>query len=170
MKDPTDPDLSGTFPFGGDEMGVTAEANFVFEENVAYVTAEEFGGQKVQSGYVGEGAVAGAILRSWDKDMLSAVHPNTVASSRLIRMRQTVSGSGSRRAGTFIDTIKLLFVPEDRQNHPFVVLYAAAPEFERAAKLRLANRKEMGLAILFVGQPDSLGRIYDSGQRSEITL
>ena len=165
--DPTN--LAIAYPHGGIGIGVIRNI-LVKQASVSYsVTAEEFGKETVDMVYGGETWVLGAVLRSYDKDAIQKLFPNT---SLGVSGQRVISHPGATREGHLLSsrTVKLLFSPDDTTNHPMVLLHKAAPLVEETAEFNLSLAQELGLAIMFVGLRDASNRVIAIGIGSDLTL
>lgn len=135
--------------------------------------AEEFGAF-VDSFYVGEQAELRAIVRYPDADMINTAAPRAVASgSSGIRWLFRPGGTTQNtRAGTsmFSRGGLLLFAPKAATAHPMILLRNALPMLAEDAELRMSLNDEYGLAVRFLGVPDSSGRVYECAQRANIAI
>lgn len=170
VKTPTN--LSAAFPYGGTELGVVRDMAFQVGHKTDLPEAEEF---KAIAAVLnsGESPVFACVLRSWDNDMISTVWHNIQTSTHgQVGMVGKVSGSGITRAGANLTSrgIKLLFAPQADDIHPSILIYNAVPMLAESSELQLSIGREMGLALIFRGLPDSTGRTFVVDQRSNLTL
>ena len=186
--DPTDIGDTAEFPYGGTALGITRGAEFRFGIKSSIVTAEEWGGQAVESVYGGEVAVFAFVLREFDNDAISNIFPNTSAGSvsgdRVIE--GAVSGAGVNRAGYLLSNkaVKLLFAPQvDKttttpgsstfipyDEQPMVLIRKAIPMVEETAMLQLSLAQEIGIGVVFQAIPDANEKLYVVGKRGDISL
>jgi hypothetical protein len=158
-------DLTGTFPYGGTALGLTARAAFRPKALYSPITAEEHGGLVVDGLYCGEQAMLTCFLRGWDSDAIATCFPNTsiggVTGRRYIRYEPGVSGQN--RAGYRLSNlaIKLFLSPEAGQYAPGVLIYSAVPQWDEGAEIALRDTQEATLPIVFLCLPSTAGRCYE---------
>lgn len=172
---PTDLGLTTGDPpaYGGTLLGTVRDISFRPQIQYRDIWAEEFG-SIVDRIYCGEKAILRAVLRHDDADMITQVAARSVASgSSGIRWLFRPGGTtANTRAGTslFANAGRLLFAARARTAHPFLLLRNAIPLIDEAAELQMQTGLEYGLAVAFLGTPDSSGRVYDAGRRANIAL
>lgn len=151
--DPTDGDLTGTWPFGGTGLGAVKGVMLDNElkEPVA-VTAEEWGGPPVEFPQPGEAWVLAAFLRGADEDAVGMLFPNT--STGATSGRTKIELGGARQAGRRMTdlAVKLVFTPDDTKNARAVCLYSAVP-MQDAQEYLMQRGKEFGLPVVFKATP-----------------
>ena len=185
---PTDISDTAQFPYGGTALGVTRGAEFRFGIKSAIVTAEEWGGQPVETVYGGEVAIFAFVLREFDNDAIATVFPNTsVGSTSGDRVIEgAVIGAGVNRAGYLMSnqSVSLLFAPQVEKTtatpgsstyipydeQPMVLVRVAIPMLEETATLQLSLAQEIGMPVVFQGIPDANGKVYEIGKRGDLTL
>ena len=148
--------VPGTLSFGGVVMGLLRD--MVFDPHPIYrnIYAEEWG-VNVDSVYCGDRPIFRGFLRYPDANAMSSI---PAAGAFSFAYNQTTSRPGtvqSGRAGV------MLFTPTAATVHPGVKLYNAIPMIDDAASLQLSMGEEYGLAVSFMGTPDSSGRVYACG-------
>lgn len=170
--DPTN--LALAFPHGGTAIGLTRDAECRFGIKTSLVTAEEWGGAPIEGFYTGEVAVFAFVFRSLDNDGMAAIFPNTATGSATgnIVIEGRTSGAGVDRAGTALSTkaVKLLFSPKAVDRQPMVLLRNAIPLVEETTMLQMSISEEVGIGVVFQALPDSSGKLYDVGERNDLTL
>ena len=173
--------LSAAFPHGGKELGLCRTANFTFGVKYAPIRAEEFGGATVEYLYLTESAIFSAVLRDYDDDMVSAMFMNGTRGFTTAGAKNTQSGApviqssvtGSVKPGESLDTIKtgrLLFVPDDVDNHEFLIMYKAVPMVSEASEMRMTAADWAEIGVMFHAVPDSAGKLYQFGRKTDISL
>lgn len=166
VTDPTDSDFTGTFPFGGTELGWSVSVTLRRVTEEFSILAEEFGSVPVEVLEAGEFWLAGAYLRTWDPDAIEALGNNTRTGTRtaLPVLQLSHNLSGGRRAGQRVSdrAIKLLFYPDDVYRAQGWVMYTAAPLFDVASPFQFDAEEELGPRVLFVGLPS--GSDLDVGE------
>jgi hypothetical protein len=182
VADPTN--LSVPFPYGGTALGLARDVEFVPNVQVKTVTAEEWGGNVVESYYCGEHATLTAVLRHWDGDAMEAVYPGIASGSSGTNLlvytpaASVASGaaSGATKAGTSLASLSciLLAVPyahgEVQTKLPALIIYRAVPALDQAQRLQYAIGEEWGLAVAWQCTPDSSGRVYKMGKIGDLSL
>ena len=168
----TPTNLLADFPHGGTAIGEVRDAELRWGIRTRLITAEEYGGQVVESIYTGESAVLACVLRGFDDDALSAIWPTSAAGSTGHRLLKQDVVTNEKRPGSFMSSraVKLCFSPRAVDQHRFVVLFRAIPMVEETARLQLRLDEEVGLAVMFRGLPASDGRVYECGLRKDVTL
>lgn len=165
--------LLTAYPHGGSALGLMRDIDIRLGVQKSDVTAEEWGGVVVDSVYLGESIVLAAVLRSFDPDALNIIHPNTSlgAVTKARKVKGHVAGSGINRAGLLLSTRagKLVVSPRDPDDSPMLVLYNAIPVIDADALLSYCFSKELGVLVAFIGTPDSAGKVYEWGQRKDLT-
>ena len=173
--------LSAAFPHGGHEMGTCRSATFLFGIRYSPIVAEEFGGASVEYVYMSESAVFSAVLRDYADDMVSNMFLNGDRGFTTAGVKNSESGmpaikssvAGTVRPGSSLDTVKtgkLLFVPDDVDNHEFLVMYKAVPMIHEASEMRLTAADWAEIGVVFHAVPDSAGKLYQFGRKSDISL
>lgn len=148
--------VRGTLSFNGTVLGLLRD--MVFEPNPTSrrIYAEEWG-TNVDAVYTGDRPMFKGVLRYPDADAMSLIPP---AAAFSFAYNQTTSRPGallSTRAGV------LLFTPTASTAHPGIKLYNALPMIDEAAAIQNSLGEEYGLAVAFLGTPDSQGRVYACG-------
>lgn len=162
--------LTSAYPGGGTGLGIVQDIELHLEQPYKMVMAEEFGGQAVEGTIAREGCVLGAIIRSWDKDALQRLFPNTTLGSTT--QKRKVAAPGSIRPGEKLSdrSVVLVFWPDDTDRHPFFVMRRALPCVKETADVALRIDQEYGIPVLFVGIQDTSQRLYDWGLAHDITM
>lgn len=163
-------DLSTAFPHGGTALGIVRDLAFRPNLKQRRVTAEEFGGEIVETIIGGESCVLACVLRGMDNDAVTKAFLNTSAGSS--SGDRTIQYPGSSRAGTLGSSrsFKLLFSPRDTTNHHGLILYNAIPLVAESAELQLAIGQEMGIAVVFVAYRTSTPNLYQIAKLADMTL
>ena len=164
-------DLTTAYPYGGTELGSTRSHIWRPEIRHKDITAEEFGGEKVQKHFMGESGVFSAVMRDMDDDMLPLVFRNTSTGTTTGHI--LVEGSGANRAGFNASStaIKLLIAPKDAaDDDPFLTLYSAVPFIPENAESLFHAQREFGIPIMFESERASNGRKFRLGRRKDIPL
>lgn len=131
--------------------------DMVFEPHPTWrkVYAEEWA-TDVDIIYGGDRPIFRGVLRYPDTDAIATIPP---AGGFSFSYNQGTSRPGTpqaSRAGV------LLFTPS-ASVHPGVKMYAAIPMLDEAAAIQQSLGEEYGLAVVFMGTPDSSGRVYACG-------
>jgi hypothetical protein len=167
-------DLSLAYPYGGTVLGVVRAIEIDLGQRVRMVVDEGGGGGHVQGIRLGQASALHAVLRSWDKDMVSALFPNTTVVEGLPLQLNQEFGSGVQPPGVFATdvsaTVKLLFAPTAPLHHEGFLLYRAFPHAQEAARMQASLTKEIGVAVSFMGLPDDSTRRHAVGFLERMTL
>lgn len=162
--------LLTSYPGSGTGLGIVQDIIITLEQPYKSIQAEEFGGQTVEGMISREGCVLGAILRSWDRDALAKLFPNTTVTST--SERRKISAPGSVRPGEKLSdrSCVLVFWPDDTDRHPFFVMRRALPCIKETADISMRMDQEYGIPVIFFGIQDTSSRLYDFGPKESITL
>jgi hypothetical protein len=162
--------LTAAYPGGGTELGIVQDIVLTIEQPYKFIEAEEFGGQRVEAVVTREGCALGAVLRAWDKDALNRVFPNTALGA--VTGKRKVSAPGTIRPGEKLSdrSVVLVFWPDDRDRHPFFVMWRALPAIQETSDIQLKLNEEFGLPVMFFGIQDTSGRLYTMGLPHDITF
>lgn len=147
--------VRGTLSFNGTVMGLLRDMVFEPRPGVRKIFAEEWG-VDVDAIYTGDRPVFKGVLRYPDSDAISAIPP---AGAFSFSYNQSTSRPGSTQVGR---AGVLLFTPTV-STHPGIKMYAAIPMIDEAAAIQNSLGEEYGLAVAFLGTPDSSGRVYACG-------
>jgi hypothetical protein len=161
--------LTSTYPGGGTELGIVQDIVLTIDQPYKFVQAEEFGGQTVEGIVTKEGCSLGAILRSWDRDALTKLFPNTSQGS--VSGKRLVTAPGTIRPGEQLSarSAVVVFWPDDRDRHPMLVLWRALPAIKETSEIQLKLSEEYGVPALFFGIQDTSGRLYSWGMAHDIS-
>lgn len=170
-------DLSLPFPHGGTALGSVREPFVDAAPSWFDVTAEEYGGQVVESIFCGESFLIRGFLRYDDPDALSTLNPNTKTGARSkapgIRhwLDAQVAGDTTFYPGMKASdrAVKLLFSPLDTSRSKAVLLYRALPRAEVSSVPRAFGGK-VERPFLFLAIPDSTLRVYRDDFLVELAL
>lgn len=154
----------------GTELGTFRQAFLTIDQPYQWIEAEEYGGQKVDGVVTKEGCSIGALLHSWDADLIQKLFPNTAAGDTTHR-RRVVSPS-TIRPGELMSTraMVLYFVPDDPVRHPSFLMRRAIPATEEQFQVALKIDEEFGIPVVFYGIRDANGNLYDWGLPHDLTL
>lgn len=155
--DPTDGDLSGTFPYGGTALGYSIEVSKRIQTDHFAVLAEEYGGAVVEMLERGEYHLCAGFFSAWDPDVLSTLFPNTRTGSRQNSPILQHQHNGTRRAGMRLSdrSVKLVFTPDDWHRAPAWILYRAMPLVDVARRMGYDRDEELGVPFVFAALPDT---------------
>lgn len=162
--------FSGSFPYGGTELGQLLDVAWALTQIVQRTRAEELGAQVVGLGFYGEAFAVSFGLRSLDDDAIAAVFLNTRAGT--VSQHRVIYGPGTNRPGTLIETVlatNLLFVPDDVDNHPCVWLPRAVPKPDRLERVPLHLDGEHVIGSTWLALPGSNGKAYEIGRLVDLT-
>jgi hypothetical protein len=155
--------LTTAYPHGGTALGIVQEVYLKIDAPTMYVEAEEYGGEKVEGFITREGCALGFILRSWDRNALSILFPNTVVGATAGKRR--VASPSTIRAGEPLSnrSVVLVFTPDDTDRHAMFLMRRALPAIETTTEVRLRLDEEFGIPAIFHGIRDTSGRLYEWG-------
>lgn len=144
-------------------LGVVHEVSVTFDQKYSWITDEEYGGEKIEGMLSRDGLAIGFILRSWDRDMLAKLFPNTAAGATTGK-RRIVAPSTVRPGEPLSNrSCVLAFCPDDYAVHPVFLMRRALPAVQETAEVALQLDKEFGLPAIFHGIRDTSNRLYDVG-------
>ena len=155
---------SGSFPYGGTDLGHTAGGEWMPNQDVQPLPMEEYGQEPGEYQITHEAPVYFTVLRG----MYSAMMAKVFASSTSGSGAYGVTGDDSRLGSA--SEFKLMFVPRDTANHPALIMYRAIPAFGLAAKLQLMVDREIGLAVAFYGIRHATLGIYEINALGSLTV
>jgi len=182
-------DLTAAYPYGGVELGLCRSATFVWGIRYAPIMAEEFGGMATEYIYLGESAVLSAVLREYDDDMIKTVfHSGSDGMNDTSGAKNTASGKPVIRAGLSSSVISsgvgelapgqsakgrhraLLFVPDDTENHEFLLMYNVLPMVQEGSEMKMTAAEWAEIGVVFQAIPDTAGKIYEFGRITDIPV
>ena len=175
-------DLSGAYPYNGIELGLCRSAAFVWGIRYAPIQSEEFGGIATEFMYLSQQAVLSAVLREYDDDMVRILfHGVTDGMNQSTGAKSTVSGKPVIKAGQTIGLSpgrvspatrhrSLLFVPDDADNHEFLLLYNVLPMVQEGSDMKMTAADWAETGVVFQALPDSAGKIYEFGRITDIPV
>ena len=169
----SDFDLTAAYPYGGTEMGLCRSAAFVW--GIKYAPSET--------------AVLSAVLREYDDDMIKTVFHSsnegmngttgkkvTVSGKPVVRAglssKVATSGVGSTYPGQIVSALhkSILFVPDDTENHEFLLMYNAMPMVQEASDMKMTAAEWAEVGVVFHAIPDSTGKLYEFGRITDIPI
>lgn len=166
VKDPTS--FSGSFPYGGTELGLVRDVAWTLTEVRTRVRAEELGVAVVGDLFAGEAFVLAFALRGQDDDAKAAVWPNTRVGART--QRRVLYGPGTRKPGALVENYAacaLLFVPDDPE-HDAVILPRAIPRRTEAPVTCHLGAEKLQL-VSWLALPGANGLAYEVGPMADFT-
>ncbi len=192
-KDASDFDLTAAYPHGGNELGLCRSAAFIWGIKYAPIQCEEFGGLATEFMYLSESAVLSAVLREYDDDMVKTVFHSanegmdssggsddgkkvTVSGKPVIRAglsnKVVSSGIGNTYPGQLLTAQhkSILFVPDDAENHEFLLIYNAMPMVQEASDMKMTAAEWSEVGVVFHAIPDSVGKLYEFGRITDIPI
>ena len=158
---PSDSDLSGSFPYGGTARGYSTGVTRRVETALFTVRAEEFAGAPVEQLERGEYWIAAGAFNAYDKDAVAALFPNTRTGAKTNLPIVQSQHAGTRRGGMRISdrTVKLVFTPDDVDRAPGWIMYRAAPSPDLQQRLVYDWDLEHSIPFVFVGLPDTTSEL-----------
>lgn len=168
--------LAIAFPFGGVELGLVKDV--ILKPTQAYdvLTEEALGTEIMDVIDLGQAWRMTVAARGFDPDLLSTVFPlnSEVGPTSTDRgVFYPVKSDGTiYRAGTLrsANGVKLLFVPDDRDRHPAVLLYNALPFVIEDAELKCQLGDEFLIPTTFFGIRDGSSRVMQMKRLEDLTL
>lgn len=152
--------LSGSYPYGGTEIGLAKEILWQPGRERLRLIGEEFGGKSVGSSYREPAPRLAANMRGSDADLLALVPGGASASSGSVVSTTT----SSPQPGILLTRVKLLLVPwaNDAANSDgrACILYAATVLEDIAARIRRGYSHEYVRPLVWEGELDDNGRVY----------
>jgi hypothetical protein len=155
--------LSGSFPYGGTSLGSVREIRVARTSGYYDVSAEELGGQVVESVWSGENYALGCYLRQWDETALGTVFENTLTTgtSKHVAVKHWMDASGGTEPGGLLSarSVKLLFVPDDTDRNRSVIFYRALPRLAEVTEILMNVRNRVEFPAVFLAIPDATSRV-----------
>jgi hypothetical protein len=171
---PTNAGLQQAFPHGGTALGLAAKIEFRYGYAVEIVRPMTFGRTVTEAVYGGEDAMLAATIRGLDPDMLAALLPNTTAgaSSGTRTVKYSPGDVATNLPGYLLSNKQAIicFSPKALDTHPMILLYNAIPILAEDAKLSLSQANEIAISAVFLGTPDSSGRVYAHDRRENLSI
>lgn len=158
--------LSGSYPFGGTELGNSREILWARGLQRIRLIGEEYGGKTIRSSFREASAVLACNGRGWDPDFIATLPGGSSADGGTI----TRNHSTSKQPGTWLTRIKLLLVPDDETNGIALILYAASVLPAMTEKVRRSYSHEFGVPVLWEAEIDDTGRDWKEGKLSTIVV
>ena len=163
---PTDGDLSGTAPYGGTALGLSAEV-FLSPTRREYVlTMEEYGSEAGDVVELGNDWICSALLATGDDDNMDTVFASsgngaTTGDALITEPGITPGQMGSSRA------VKLAFVPDDAADRGFIG-YRAVPMLEESQELTYQVQSPTMVGVVFRLMRDSNGITLREGRPADL--
>lgn len=163
-------DITTVYPHGGTALGIVKRVAVKTETRYNFVTAEEFGGERVEGAAIYNGIVLAAILHSYDADMIGKVFANTTTGAT--SGKPVIAEPSTVRAGNRLSdrSCVLCFTPDDEDRHPMLIMRRALPAIEETTELVQRLDEEWGLPVVFYGIRDTSARLYSYGLRRDLAL
>lgn len=160
--------LSTAWPHGGTGLGLTADVVVRPGQNYVAIPHEYYGDENYAFILTGQAWTLSAKLRSFDSDAVHALFPyNAVGTTS--GEYGVVYPNGSV-PGAIVSSVKLLFTPDDDENHPFVYFPNAIPLIDKAAALDARLNEEFTTAVVFHAVRDGSGRVAMIQRKEDLTL
>lgn len=144
-------------------LGVVQDVSIKLDQSYFWVTAEEYGGERVEGMLARDGCAIGFLLRSWDRDAMARIFPNTAAGATTGKRRVVSPGAILPGEALSNRSIILAFCPDDIDNHPVFLMRRALPALKETADLSMSLNTEFDLPAIFYGIRDTSNRLYDWG-------
>ncbi len=162
--------LTGTYPFGGTEVGKANLCALQPMEEQLRLVWEGTG----ETGEILEGPnrwIFACFLRGWDDEAIRLLMPDGWSIGD--RSQHSVfSAPGLNLAGlsALSRAVKLLYVPEDPVHVPAILIYSAVPDWQNGAELAFRRSDELGLPMSFECVRDVESRILKVGRLVDLEL
>lgn len=161
---------TGSFPFGGREIG---RANLCVLRPVGeqYRVTSEGTGETSEILEAGNSWVWSCFLRGWNDTAIELLMQDSYALGE-VSQHALLEVPGSQYAGRSAlgRAVKLLFVPDDHVHAPAVILYRAVPDWSSSAELQFRRGEELGMPLTFECLRDGQDRILKVGRLVDLTL
>lgn len=154
--------------YGGTNLGDLKRCRWRRTEVRKRHTAEEFGGRVMGAIVLGEAFSLVFALRGLDDDAAAALFPLT----RVGAKSQKRVIYGGTRGGALVETtqaVALMFVPDDVQNHPAVLLPRAIPWPDPITEADLHLEGEHLIGSSWLALPGANGLPYEVGPLVDFT-
>lgn len=167
---PTTSADSGSFPFGGTEIGRIGM--FALASNGDNLTVEPEGLSRVAD--VLEGSIRFSVsfqLRGWDDDAIELLFPDQFAEGDLTRHAVfAVPGVTKPGSSALARAQTILFVPDDPVNVPALIVYRGVPDWRRASDVALRRNQELAIPVAIEAVQDDSGRILAMGRIHDLEI
>lgn len=175
-------DLTLAWPHGGTGLGIISKP--VLRRYAAEwpVTSEAQGGIPVEYLEAGEAWGVRGILRTLTDDVVGKVFPNTSAGDVSQRKVVAATTSGTVRAGNWMSSrsFVLVLTPEGATHAksatvpdveaPFVILRRCLPVMGDPMEIALQRNQGVDIQFVWMGIPDTSGRVMAMGRRGDLSL
>ena len=110
-------------------------------------------------------------LRGWDKSAVSSLLAAGYAEGGTTK-NAVWTEPGTKTAGmsAYVRALVWLFVPDDTNNHPALIIRAGIPDFAEGAEIALQRTEEFGINIAIECLRDSNDKILDLGHLADLSL
>lgn len=137
---------------------------------VIELTEPETGDEPRYAIYTGNSLKFAAVLQNYNSTVLSVLFPGLVSSGNVNFPGDFKTGQDILDSGN--GNIRLLYVPDDRVNHPVFLLQKAAPYISGTAKVKLSHSDRMLFPCIFTGarKTDDVDGIFYVGPLSGAVL
>lgn len=160
--DPTD--LSAAAPYGGTELATVQDLELVFDRVVYEVTAEEFGGDVIDTIILRTSAWLRATVQALDEAAIQTYFLNTTDNGDTVATMTLPEGQEFGND----HRVKLLFVPT-RSDEPAWLAYAALPDTVREP-IRSSSVLPTELRLRFRLGLDDSGNKFEMDKLSRLSL
>lgn len=167
---PTTAFASGTYPYGGTEIGMArmcqltplgtpyrveaeglGEVNDILEPNIRWVFT--------------------CFLRGWDDDaVLKFLAPGHSAGSDSQHAVYSVPGSLVPGKSALSRGLKIAYIPDDPVHVPGLLLYRAVPDWIDGAEIAFQRGSELGIPLVFECVRDASNRTLAMGRITDLPL
>ncbi len=168
---PTTAFNSGTYPYGGTEIGIVKEVSLVMVGNPAYPVIYESLGEVGELLEPDNRWIFACFVRAWDADaveqFLSAGYSAGVYSQHGIMSIPGTRVPGAASIGT---ALKIAYIPDDETHVPGALIYQAIPMWSEDAELAFRRGDELGIPLTFTCLRDGSDRILKVGIMADLAL
>lgn len=170
---PTTAFATGTFPFGGTQVGKANKVLLTPAGQEPYRPWSEGLGAATDSLEPHHRWVVTCFLRGWDDDAIAQFFARGY-SAGTESQRAVFSAPGSRVAGAsrLALGLKIAFVPDDQVQSPGFLLYRAVPNWGASAEMAWQRKDELGipLALECFHDASTPARILKIGRMADLAL
>jgi hypothetical protein len=143
--------IAGTVTFAGAAVGILADIQLIPIQRTFVLTAEEYGGKRVEEYELGRDWILVGVARGKDAAMFDALFSSSSGGTITETLSDSKGAPLSARSG------KLVFTPRDA-THPSFTLWRALPRVRDSGRFPFSVHNRLSMAVVFSAIPDSTGR------------
>lgn len=165
-------DLSLAYPHGGTAIATCDKPTVFWTQEPFEIRSHAFGGAVSDVIYAGEDCILKTELREiLDPAALAAIFP-IYTTGLLGGVVLRADANSAARSGTLLGALAkvIVFTPFNIDKHPFLIVRRGVPALQETAKLVFSSMEEARIPVQWYMTPDSNGKQYEFGKRTEITL